>query len=481
MALSTNFQDLDAGGQGGVTVSLSDNSISGSETESTLTVRLTEDFSVSDRFYIRVQGSNADHNLTHDAVAGVTAKGFNLEISPESQAITHGSSATYVLTLERLGSFSGPVALSVSGLGTGLSGSFSDGSLSGSETTSTLTITAASSASATVVAAIGSDEFTVTGTADKGSGSTLIKTLRGIEVEVRTSGGVGECIVDFKMVNHNRYVYDSDEECPPRISAFWGNWGVSSNVGEKIDGHQFQGWYHGGSDGWYEWNSCAADTVRPNFRMFNFPVPSGQQPYPANNYPFSDPFTHNNCVPPHGDSDCDGNEYYVDQISTTGVSNHYGTQRRTIRVNLPDDNDCDGIMDSGGCADLDGLTYAIRNNFMTLYELDHGGEDLVQSVYFPDVSGTLECTVEGCFAVTDADYDGWNDDRHDQSSSAYVWPTRYQDDWGVVCSASDPLVPCKRVDATIRLGGIEGFYAGDLCDSSCDPQCGLTPEEEVGI
>ena len=483
VALSTFFSGLDASAQGGVMVSLSDDSLEGSDTELTLTVTLTEDFSTSDRFYIAIKGRNEDQDLTDYEIAKVTAKGFNLEISPESREITNGSSGTYTLTLERVGSFSGPVALSISGLGTGLTGSFSDDSLTGSETASTLTIEAASSASSTVVAAIGSDEFTVTGTGDKGSGSNLIKTLRGTEVVVRTSGGVGECIVDFKMVNHNRYVYDSDEECaiatlPIEHSVPWGNWGVSSNVGDKTNGDQFQGWYTSG--GHKQWNSCAADYVKPDLdcRKLNFPDSHGIHPYPANGYPFSDPFTHNNGVSPEGTT---GGDTCVDQISS-GRSNHYGTQRRTIRVTLPDDNDCDGIMDSGGCADLDGLTYTIRNNFMTLYELDaREPDDLVQSLYFQDVSGTLECTVESCFAVADADYDGWSDDRHDQSNSAYVWPTRYQDDWGVLCSASDPLVPCKRVDATIRLGGIEGFYVGDLCDSFCDPQCGLTPEEEVGI
>ena len=85
--------------------------------------------------------------------------------------------------------------------------------------------------------------------------------------------------------------------------------------------------------------------------------------------------------------------------------------------------------------------------------------------------------MESCFAVTDADYDGWS--RDDQSNSEYVWPTLYQDDEDVVRSTSDPTVPCKRVDATIRLGGITGLFVGDLCDSYCDPQCGQTTEPDL--
>ena len=52
-----------------------------------------------------------------------------------------------------------------------------------------------------------------------------------------------------------------------------------------------------------------------------------------------------------------------------------------------------------------------------------------------------------------------------------------KDEEDVVCSRADSFVPCKRVDATIRVGGIEGFFTGDLCDSYCNSQCGLTPEE----
>ena len=111
---------------------------------------------------------------------------------------------------------------------------------------------------------------------------------------------------------------------------------------------------------------------------------------------------------------------------------------------------------------------------MTLYELDKpDGHDLVQSLYFVDVSVTLDCTVEGCSAVGDADHDGGIDTVNDRAGSAYVWPVKYQDDWEVACYASDANVPCKRADATIRGGGVTSFYNGDLCDWSCptDPSC----------
>ncbi len=276
------------------------------------------------------------------------------------------------------------------------------------------------------------------------------------------------------MVNHNRYVYDSDEECGgnfPQHSVPFGNWGAGSNVGSAYDGHQFQGWY--AEDGWEQWNSCAADYVKPdlNCERLNFPDSAGVYPYPANGYPFSDPFTWNDSVPPYGTSAC------VDQISDSGLANHYGTATRRIPVTNPEDSDCDGIMDTGGCLDLDGRTLTVQDNYMTLYELDHSNlginDDLVQSLYFADVSVTLACTVEGCSAVGDDDHDGWIDNVNERANSAYVWPVKYQDDWDVVCYASGANVPCKRADATIRVGGVTSFYNGDLCDWACatDPSC----------
>jgi hypothetical protein len=68
-------------------------------------------------------------------------------------------------------------------------------------------------------------------------------------------------------------------------------------------------------------------------------------------------------------------------------------------VNCPYDYDNDGWCDQGGC--LDALGYTSGNNWMTLYELDDwfGGDDLVQSVYYPQMSVTLNCNVWGCDGI----------------------------------------------------------------------------------
>src|ERR1700709_21443 len=75
-------------------------------------------------------------------------------------------------------------------------------------------------------------------------------------------------------------------ECPehPLRSAPFGNWGVTSNFGQKGDSHQFDGWCHNVrvcdnngacsnvcQDGWYEWNSCTDHPrfTAPNCSLYN--------------------------------------------------------------------------------------------------------------------------------------------------------------------------------------------------------------------
>ncbi|MDH5714779.1 MAG: hypothetical protein OEZ30_04365 [Candidatus Aminicenantes bacterium] len=81
------------------------------------------------------------------------------------------------------------------------------------------------------------------------------------------------CDVYFVMQNKERHCYGPvDTECgwpdPPWHNQPWGNWGVDSNVGRKIDDHQFQGWYP--EDGWLQWNSCTeGDYAPPDCRYYN--------------------------------------------------------------------------------------------------------------------------------------------------------------------------------------------------------------------
>jgi hypothetical protein len=276
------------------------------------------------------------------------------------------------------------------------------------------------------------------------------------------------CSVSFVMINHNRYVYETDEECGPIHSSPWGNWGVSSNVGDQQNTDQFKGWGGPCSNTKVEWNSCSVEYVHPDpdCQRLNFPNWSGTYPYPANGYPYSDSYTWNDLVPPYGTDRC------VDQYSPCGV-NEYGGAVVDYWVSTPFDLECDGVFERGGCLDLNGSTITVQNNFMTLYELDtlETGDDLVQTLNFPDVSETVSCDLYGCHAVGDNNLDGWIDDVGNQFSPSYKWPILYQDDWGATCYPGDPGVPCKRVDATIRIGRLSGRFIGTPCDPYCDLSC----------
>jgi len=150
----------------------------------------------------------------------------------------------------------------------------------------------------------------------------------------------------------------------------------------------------------------------------------------------------------------------VDQYSPYG-HNVYGETRINLTVPDPVDSNGDGILDSGGCFSLNGQTLTIQNNYMTIYEIDEpDSDDLVQTLYYPDVSVTLNCTVGTCLAVGDNNYDGWLDDIDNPTSPAYRWPNRYQDPTGLLSLATDPGVPAKTIDATIRIGYALGSYNG---------------------
>ena len=267
----------------------------------------------------------------------------------------------------------------------------------------------------------------------------------------------GQCVFQVRMVNHNRYVYKTEQECGIFHSSPWGNWGVSSNVGVKEDRNQFRGWYP--LDGHLQWNSCSTGYVHPDLdcRALNFPnspLPGTTYPYPANGYPFTDSYPWNDRVPPNGGDRC------VDQYSPYG-HDVYGETRISLTVPDPADSNSDGILDSGGCLSLNGQTLTIPNNYMTVYEMDTpDSDDLVQTLYYPDVSVSLNCTVGTCLAVGDNNYDGWLDDIDNPASPAYRWPSRYQDPAGLLSLATDPGVPAKRIDATIRIGYALGAYNG---------------------
>lgn len=266
------------------------------------------------------------------------------------------------------------------------------------------------------------------------------------------------CSFSISMVNHNRFAYDTAEECRGWHSGPFGNWGVSSNVGSKVDGHQFQGWNPSCNPGpgtLVEWNSCSRDYSKPDWDCdrLTFPTPSGTVPYPANGYPFTDSYWHNDWVPPNG------TWYCVDQYSPCGP-NVYGTVGYHVGVSPVQDWDGDNVMDAGGCKDLDGYWIGVQQNYMSVYELDWDGDDIVNSLYYPNLWAPLSCTPESCHPVGDSNWDGWMDDIGNRASPEYVWPHLYQDNQNRISWSTDPGVPAKRIDATIRIGRVSGYYSG---------------------
>ncbi len=182
------------------------------------------------------------------------------------------------------------------------------------------------------------------------------------------------CRLSVAGLNRDRRVLGPvNVECPsPVHSAPFGNWGVTSNFGQKRDAHQFDGWCHDSQvtfnngqsrlacrSEWYQWNSC---TDHPDFRAPNCSIYNAE--------------------------DC------TQQATATGV-NVVGTIDVDIPVGCPVDGDADGIADQGGCADV--RTYSNGTNFMTLYELDPlTGDNLVQSLFYPSIALPLDCAPASC-------------------------------------------------------------------------------------
>jgi hypothetical protein len=173
------------------------------------------------------------------------------------------------------------------------------------------------------------------------------------------------CHVRITALNANRYVMGPvNTECDwPR--APFGNWGATSNYGQKGNGSQFEGWRQ---EGWeYQWMSCTQYWPAPDCSYYNAASCSQQ--------------------------------------ATTRGGDVLGAIDGNIWVGCPYDSDDDGWCDEGGCLQAYGVWGG--GNYMTLYELDDwgGGDDLVQSIYYPTISIPLEdCTVWGCGDTASAYY-----------------------------------------------------------------------------
>ena len=220
--------------------------------------------------------------------------------------------------------------------------------------------------------------------------------LVGLLITVPSSFGQ-ICKLQYGGVNAARWITGTVQtECG--FNGKFGNWGVTSNVGWISNGDQFQGWYP--ADGHEQWMSCTnhSSTQPPNPNYYNA---TG----------------------------------YTEQNTDKGNNSHGGGWD-SIGVSCPVDSDGDGSCDSGGCMDVS--SYTLSNNWMSMYELDHGwGDDFVTTLNFPNVSVTMTCDVWGC----------------DDMGSAWVAP-------------SSSTAPGTGVDARLALAVINIFfiYSGNTCE-----------------
>ena len=192
------------------------------------------------------------------------------------------------------------------------------------------------------------------------------------------------CVITFKGQNRHRTVGGYLEaECEPVSPTQWhdppwGNWGVSSNYGEKENTDQFKGWKRKGSQ--RQWNSCTvyAEYIPPNPKYYNSSDHRSQQ--------------------------------------SGGTVTHGAMElRQTVSCPDPSDPYDDPPV---GCSAVEGWELTESDNYMTIYELDWpDSDDLIETLYFPATSVTLRaCDHDGCPERTS----GWVDMASSTSSQTQV-------------------------------------------------------------
>ncbi|GAB4252407.1 MAG: hypothetical protein Kow00109_27980 [Acidobacteriota bacterium] len=235
------------------------------------------------------------------------------------------------------------------------------------------------------------------------------------------SAGAQECIIQFNLRNADRYIWGApwNAECLGDFSHShpFGNFGVSSNVGDERDSNQFPGWKYQ-ADGTFEWNACKKDYPPPDCNRYN-----------------AEACTEQTTVAP-----------------SYGQYGNYGGGWMHFPVSCPIDWNYDGVVDTGGCLDLDDQPFTVSGNFMSVYELDPGAHhDFIRTTYHPNLSVTLHCpSWRYCEAV----------------ASDWVFPYQWEDEWGILWDPSDPE-QYRLVNASIALEVVTGWFRYDGCETAC--------------
>lgn len=240
------------------------------------------------------------------------------------------------------------------------------------------------------------------------------------------------CRIEYSILNKDRYVYGGvDNECSTRglHSAPFGNWGVDSELSDRVDGRQFEGWCKNRyicdrngtckthcSDSWYEWNSC-------NFHAWAPPLVGF--------------YNYNNST---------------QKRSTRGTDTHAGGYVDIANVSCPVDSDGDNIYDSGGCVGALPRTFSVSGHRMELYELDGKGwvgrifsiDTHVETLRFPTLSvssSSVNCNnAHGCEDInvigtwTDPDSPSVSSRKTSSKAAVRINRMTFKDPYSVCCS-----------------------------------------------
>jgi len=150
----------------GASASFNPTSVTGSGS-STMSVS-TSSTTPAGTYTLTITGTSGtlSHSTTVRLVVNpVNPPDFTISVSPTSRTLSRGSSGSYTVTIGAVNGFTGTVSLSVNGLGSRVTATFSPTSITGSGT-STLTVTAARNASR------GTRTITITGVSGSLSHST---------------------------------------------------------------------------------------------------------------------------------------------------------------------------------------------------------------------------------------------------------------------------------------------------------------------
>jgi hypothetical protein len=154
----------------GASATFGTNPISGGSGSSTMSVTTTSS-TPTGSYTLTITGTSGSlaHSTTVTLIVNTaSSQDFSISASPSSQSVTAGNRVSYTTTVTPSGGFTGSVTLSVSGLPSGASATFSTNPISGGSGSITMSVTTSSSTPT------GSYTLTITGTSGSLAHSTTV-------------------------------------------------------------------------------------------------------------------------------------------------------------------------------------------------------------------------------------------------------------------------------------------------------------------